>query len=152
MSSLLNVKLIFYEIWEKKRHLVILLSDSSLKVKWVVPSENLTSGMCSEGPDQPAHLGSLIRVFTACWQNPSLLHNVWMESKGPNEIVCMHRMIWICTFPPCLKPLFHLKWPKCPLQQAKGWSIGLAPGYRQEKQCSDTIFSISSKSIWLSYS
>ena len=35
----------------------------------------------TKGPDQPAHLRSLIRALTARWHNNWILQNVWMESK-----------------------------------------------------------------------
>ena len=36
------------------------------------------------------------------------LQNVWIESKGPDDTLHMHRMIWICAFCTCSKALFRL--------------------------------------------
>ena len=52
----------------------------------------------SEGPDQPAHPCSPSRVFTVCLQNHSMLQNVSMESKGQDDALWVHRMIWILHF------------------------------------------------------
>ena len=61
--------------------------------------------------DQPAHPHSLIRAFPVRQQNHWILQYVWMESKGPNDTLCMHRMIWIFTFCTCSKTLYCLVWP-----------------------------------------
>ena len=50
--------------------------------------------MDSKGPYQPAHLRSLISTFT---DNHLLLQQAGMESKGPHDTLCIHRMVWICT-------------------------------------------------------
>ena len=47
----------------------------------------------SQGPDQPAHLRSLIKAFIVRGQNHWILQNVWIESKGPNDILRMRWMI-----------------------------------------------------------
>ena len=60
----------------------------------------------SAGPDQTAHPHSLIRAFTVRFQNHWILQNVWMESKDPDDTLCMHRMIWICAFCACSKAFF----------------------------------------------
>ena len=39
----------------------------------------------SEGPDQPSHPCSLIKVFTIRYQNHLILQNVLIESKGPDD-------------------------------------------------------------------
>ena len=41
---------------------------------------------------------ALVRTFAVHWQNYWILQKVWMESKGPDDILYMRRMIWICAF------------------------------------------------------
>ena len=36
-----------------------------------------------------------------------------MENKGPDDTLCMRRMIWICTFCAGSEKFFHLTWPIC---------------------------------------
>ena len=54
----------------------------------------------SEGPDQTALKRSLIRAFAVC-QNLWIDYNESMESKRPDETLCMRRMMWIRTFCTC---------------------------------------------------
>ena len=62
----------------------------------------------SEGPDQPAQPQphSLIRTISVYLQNHWILQNVWIESKGTHDILCMCRMMWFCLFCTCLNALF----------------------------------------------
>ena len=47
----------------------------------------------SKGPDQTAHLRSLIRAFAVRKENHLMLKNVSMVSKCPNETLRMCRMM-----------------------------------------------------------
>ena len=62
-----------------------------------------------EGPDQPAHARSLIRVFTFRLQNIgcNVLKNVWMGNKG-RVILCACAGCALCE---CSKALFRLMLP-----------------------------------------
>ena len=44
-------------------------------------------------------------------QNQNILHNVWMESKGPDDNLSMRVMIWICAFCAGSKAVFLLVRP-----------------------------------------
>ena len=65
----------------------------------------------SEGPDHPAHSRSLIGAIIVHSQNHWILQNVWMESRGPEDILRMRWMAWICAFCACLKAHFAYHGP-----------------------------------------
>ena len=60
--------------------------------KWAVLCKNMSLGICGQR-----------RPKTACASMQSdhcllieSLQNIWMESKGPDNTLCMCRMIWMC--------------------------------------------------------
>ena len=53
---------------------------------------HVRTSMDIEGPDQTAHPRSLIRAFTVCSQNHSILESVWIKSNGPDDTLYMYRM------------------------------------------------------------
>ena len=61
----------------------------------------------TEGLDKPAHLHSLIRAFTVR-NNIIGYYRMYEKSKGPDDTLCMRRMIWIWA---CSKAFFGLAWP-----------------------------------------
>ena len=65
----------------------------------------------TECPDQSVHSRSLIRAFSVRKQNYWILQNVWMESKGPDVALRMHRMTWSCAICAYLKVLCLLSRP-----------------------------------------
>ena len=77
---------------------------------WAAPCQNM-SYADSKSQTQPAHSGSLIRVFTLSKQNHWILQNVSMMNKCLGEALCMCRMTKILKFCSWPKALFHLTQP-----------------------------------------
>ena len=79
----------------------------SMLFKWATPSENgsschansnVSSDICgSEGPDQTAHPRSLIRAFTARYQNNGYYRMYDWRAKARMSL-SVFRMIWIYAF------------------------------------------------------
>ena len=73
----------------------------SMLFKWATPSENGSSchaNICgSEGPDQTAHPRSLIRAFTASYQNNGYYRMYDWRAKARMSLP-VSRMIWIYAF------------------------------------------------------
>ena len=60
---------------------------------WAVPCKNMSKHEDREGADHPEHSRSLFRAFAVRRQNDLILQDVPMKSKGPDDTLCMHRMM-----------------------------------------------------------